>query len=82
MLEYKCKDTLDHPLMYYDVATLRKHIHRLLCSYPGITGLALFPASIQNLDEDTFISQFNFLSPSQFVFVFVVCVSRILIWGK
>jgi hypothetical protein len=40
MMEYKSKDTYEHPLLSFGVATLPKNVHSLWCSHPNITGLA------------------------------------------
>jgi len=70
MMEYKSIDTYEHPLLFYNVATLSKSVHSLWCSHPGIIGLAPLSVSVHSPNGDTYISQLNFLSPSQFNFCF------------
>jgi hypothetical protein len=55
---------IDIPPHSHGVVTLQKSIHSLWCSHPNITCLVSLSTSTHSLDEDTFISHLNLLSPS------------------
>jgi hypothetical protein len=83
MMEYKSKDTYEHPLLSSSVATLPKN-HSLWCSHPGIIGLAPLPASVHSPGGDTCISQSEFpFTISLILFYFYLKYSLFMQrWGQ